>query len=67
MWFTPDIDFTFFVIAQSISFDTNVLLVGMFWNFIDKIACSTQYDINIFIHEMGKHINDYHDDIERMS
>ena len=30
MEFTTDIDFTFFIIVQSISFDRNLLFVGMF-------------------------------------
>ena len=26
-------------LAQSISFDRNLLFIGMFWNIIDKITC----------------------------
>ena len=37
--FAPDIDFPFFIMAQGICLDRYLLFLGMFGDFMDKIAC----------------------------
>ena len=37
---TPDIDLLFLFRVQGTCVDTTVLFIGMFWYFMDKIACN---------------------------